>query len=69
MRSPEKSTLLLAKKYIAPVAADFGSSTLHDWGSGKNFVDFLKNLMTIILLPVPAVVVLGVNFQNFECDQ
>ena len=31
------STLPLAKKYIAPVVADFVSSTLHDWGSWKDF--------------------------------
>jgi hypothetical protein len=30
------SVLPLARKYISPVAADFASSTLHDWGSGKN---------------------------------
>ena len=31
-----RSALPLARKYIAPVAADFASSTLHDWGSGKD---------------------------------
>ena len=29
----------LAKKYIVPVAADFASSTLHDWEAGKDFKD------------------------------
>jgi hypothetical protein len=31
-----RSAIPLAKKYIAPVAADFASSTLHDWGDGTD---------------------------------
>ena len=40
-----RSAIPLAKKYIAPVAADFASSTLHDWGDGKDFKESVsKNL-------------------------
>ena len=40
-----RSALPLARKYIAPVAADFASSTLHDWGSGKDIQEsVLQNL-------------------------
>ena len=32
-----RSALPLARKYLVPAATDFASSTLYDWGSGKDF--------------------------------
>ena len=32
-----RSSLPLARKYLVPAATDFASSTLYDWGSGKDF--------------------------------
>ena len=38
------SALPLTKKYIVPAAADFASSTVYDWGSGKDFKKSLRKI-------------------------